>query len=430
MSAQSFESCDQGRARCGRPGAAVPSRVLAVAFVVAAVASGCGSDLPPAAPAAPTPAKLVAKGKLQATVDGTAVTLDYDGIAAQVAATHRLTTDPKAYTCVAHLSLALERPDGTCRIELVFRPTPTGLKVNSGKFFAAAAVTGGGATLALKPCAGWPGADKATKEQVYEIGESDAVISLDPLGPGKANQAKARLDGLKLGFTGAVTLKKLATKVALDLAPLSLAGSLESTGDPAASCGGATGKTGPSECSKQGKPGDKVDDVFRRDSKLFTCDGEVEYDLGELCGSDAIWIIDWRDWTYANAKLLTQVGQVRDAFKGKNLGIAVVVVEGKDKVVVVDPASGKGAATGPSPTAAECVAIGQRDGLPKDIPLLVDKDKQLVIDGKNLTSTGLVPSMLFAKPDGTIVKQLPGPDKKAPTTTELQAAIQETLDAP
>ena len=344
-------------------------------------------------------------------------------------ASHKLITDAKGYTCVSKLSLAIEKADGTCRMELAYVPTPAGMKVVSGKFYAAKAIVSGGTTVKLTPCAGWPGADKSTKELIYDIAEADALLGLAPLGPGKANLKLARLDNLKLKFSGTFTMKKLATKVQVSLATLTLSGSLESTGDPTASCGAPAGQTGTAQCNKQGSPGDKVGDVFRRETKLTTCDGDAEFDLGELCGNDAIWIIDWRQW--ATSTLLKDVAQVRDAFKDKQLGVAVVLVEGKDKVVICDTAMPPVCKPdGPAPTAAECLEIGNSNSVPKEVTMLYDKDKQLVFNGKSLTSTGLVPAMLFAKPDGTIVKMLPGPDKKAPTVSDLTAAIQEVLDTP
>ena len=399
------------------------------ALIACCLFVACAAEKAPVA-AAPAEAKLVVSGKVSLTVDSSPVTLDYDGTTVQLAATHKLITDAKGFTCFSTLNLALEKKDGSCRLELSYKPSPAGLQLAGGKFYASKGLTAGGQTLSLTPCVGWPGADKATKELVFDIPETaDATLGLSPLGPGKANLKLARLDALKIKFNGTFTMKKLATKVPVTLGALTLVGSLESTGDPVASCGAAIGQTGTAQCSKQGKPGDQVGDIFRRETRPLTCDGEAEFDLGELCGNDAILIVDWRDW--AKTTLLADLAQVRDAFKGKQIGIAVVVVEGKEKVVVCNPPdSGKDCkAIGPAATATECQAIAVRDNLAKDITLVFDKDKQMVVNGKGLTSTGLVPALLFAKPDGTIVKELPGPDKKAPTVSDITGAIQEVLDS-
>lgn len=400
---------------------------LPVVLILALAAGACGSDKAPAA-AAPAEAKLVAKGKLASTLDGAPVTLDYDGIAAQITMSHRLNSDPKGYGCVAKLSLVLEKKDGACRLELAFAPSPNGPKLSSGKFYAAKTLDSGGQTVGLTKCDGWPGADKATKELAYDVLAGDLGLNMAPLGPGKANQKIAHLTGLKLTFSGDLVLKKLATKVTFPLKSFTLEGSVDSIGDAAADCGGLSGQTGAKQCSTSGKPGDSVGDIFRRENKTYLCDSEADYDLGELCGNDAIWIIDWRDW--AQSQLLTQIGQVRDSFKGKNIGVAVVVVEGKNKVAVEDPpGSGTYKPNGPAPTAAECTAIASNAGVPKDVVMLFDKDKQMTYQGKQITSAKYVPSMLFCKPDGTIVKVLPD-GSTTPSVSDLQAAIQQVLDTP
>ena len=403
----------------------------AVATYTAAGAMSVGCEAEKAAPApAPVEAKLVVKGKLALTVDSSPVEIDYNGLPVSISVAHKTNPDPKGYGCVTKLNLAIEKADGSCRLELNYLPSASGLRIAAGRFFAAKAITADGVTLKTVPCIGWPGAATATKEVSFEVLAGEAGISFGPLGPGKANLAKARLDNQKLTFTGALTWKKLATKVTVALQSLTLEGSVESIGDPNAACGGAVGKTGTSECSKQGKPGETVGDIFRRDGNLFACDTETVLDLGELCGSDVIWIIDWRDWT--KSTLLTMVAQVRDAYKKNTIGIAVVVTEGMAKVPVCDPPEGKTNCkpTGPAPTAADCLAIAARDNVPKDALLLFDKNRELHFTGKKLTASTYVPAMLFAKPDGTIVKILPDAAGTTPALADLTQAVQEVLDAP
>ena len=405
------------------------SHCLLISLLIAS-SLACGSDPPPAA-APVVEAKLQAKGTLAAVLGGNPVTLDYNGLTVQVGANHRLNSDPKGYGCITKLSLAIEKADGTCRLELVFAPSPAGPKLSGGKFHAVRAQISDGQTVSLQKCVGFPDTDKATKEKVFEILPADAVtINFGPLGPGKANQKLARMDNLKLAIAGELSMKNIGTKYSFALSTLTFEGSIESIGDPAGDCGGMVGKTGASECNKQGKPGENVGETYRRETRPFLCDTDTQdYDLGELCGNDVIWIIDWRQW--AKNGILKEISQVRGAFKGKNIGVAVVVVEGSSKIPVEDPpGSGTFKPLGPAPAVTECQAVAVDNNIPKDVVMLFDKEKQLTYQGKKLTNSKYIPAMLFAKADGTIVKILPDVDGKEPGLGDLTAAVQLVLDTP
>ncbi len=394
-----------------------------------ALCAACGSEAPPAA-APPAESKLVANGTLTANAATGAIALDYAGLPVTIAATHRLASDAKGYGCFTKVTLAVEKKDGSCRLELVFSPSTSGPKLTSGKLYAVKAQMSDGQVIGLLKCAGMPDVDKATKERVFEVIEGNTTLNLQPLGPGKANQKTYKLSGQKLQLSGNLDLKNLGTKLSFATAGWSLEGGFESIGDPTGDCGGGAPKTGASQCDKAGKPGENPGETFRRETRPFRCEAETEdYDLGELCGNDAIWIIDWRNW--AKTDLLKSIDGVRGSFKGKSIGVAVVVVEGNTKIPVEDPpGSGTFKPLGPAPAATECQAIATENNVPQDVVMLFDKEKQLTYQGKKLTSSKYIPAMLFAKPDGTIVKILPEADGKAPGLSDMTGAIQAVLDAP
>ncbi|MBM4344207.1 MAG: hypothetical protein FJ100_12635 [Deltaproteobacteria bacterium] len=397
--------------------------------VLFALCAGCGSEAPPAAPA-PAEVKLVAKGAITATAATGPISIDYSGVKVAVAATHRLASDAKGYGCFTKVTLAVEKADGSCRMELVFSPSTSGPKLTSGKLYAVKAQMSDGQIVGLVKCGGMPDVDKATKERVFEVIEGNTTLNLQPLGPGKANQKLYKATGQKLQLSGNLDVKNLGTKLSFATAALSFEGSFESIGDPAGDCGGGAPKTGSAQCDKAGKPGENPGETFRRETRPFRCDAETEeYDLGELCGNDAIWIIDWRNW--AKNSLLKSIDGVRGAFKGKSIGVAVVVVEGNTKIPVEDPpGSGTFKPLGPAPAATECQAIATENKVPQDVIMLFDKEKQLTYQGKKLTNSKFIPAMLFAKPDGTIVKILPETDGKEPQLSDITGAIQMVLDAP
>lgn len=380
----------------------------------------CGTE--EAEPAKPA-AKLLVSGSFAVDVDGALQTVSYADVVAEVKAVHKIAADAKSYACVAQLELAIEKPDGSCRLELSFAPSSEGLRITGGQFHVVRGFTAGGAVVKTLPCGtGWP--EAASKPLTYAVLEGQGGINLDPLPPGKGQLGVARLSGLSLSLTGKGLFKKgFATKIAVDLSGIKLKGELDSTGDAKASCGAVSFPTGISYCAKPGAvpEGSAAGTGMRRTAKLLACDSEEPFDLGELCGNEAIWIVDWREWT--GSKLLSQVQQVLDLLPNRQIGVAVVVVEGKAKIVDKDPATGATTATGPAPTAAECQAIGKAADLPAAVALLYDKDKQLITKEKELVSATYVPRMLFAKPNGTIVSVLPGQDGAAPTNDQIVAAL-------
>ncbi len=394
-----------------------------------ALCAGCGSEAPPAA-TAPTETKLVAKGSLTTTAATGPIALDYTGLPVTIAASHRLASDAKGYGCFTKVTMVVEKKDGSCRLELVFSPSTSGPKLTSGKLYAVKAQMSDGQVVGLVKCGGMPDVDKATKERVFEVIEGSATLNLPPLGPGKANQKVHKATGQKLQLSGNLDVKNLGTKLSFATTGLTFEGGFESIGDPTGDCGGGAPKTGASQCDKSGKPGENPGETFRRETRPFRCEAETEdYDLGELCGNDAIWIIDWRNW--AKTDLLKSIDGVRGTFKGKSIGVAVVVVEGDTKIPVEDPpGSGQFKPLGPAPAATECQAIATENKVPQDVIMLFDKEKQLTYTGKKLTSSKYIPAMLFAKPDGTIVKILPEADGKAPGLSDMTGAIQAVLDAP
>lgn len=370
------------------------------------------------------PAKLLVSGSFAVNVDGAVQTVSYVDVVAEVKAVHKIASDAKSYACIAQLDLAIEKPDGSCRLELSFAPTAEGLRVTSGQFHVVRGVMAGGTVVKTMPCGtGWP--EAGSKPLVYTVLEGQGGISLDPLPPGKGHLATVRMGSLSLSLTGTALFKKgFATKIPVDLAAIKLKGELESKGDAKASCGAATYPTGVSYCAKAGSvpEGSTANTAIRRSVKLWTCDGEQSFDLGELCGNEVIWIIDWRDWS--GSKLLTQVRQVLELLPNRQIGVAVVVAEGKTKIVEKDPSTGATTANGPAPTAAECVAIGKAADLPAAVALVFDKEKQLITQEKELVDVKYVPRMLFAKPNGAIVSVLPGSDGTAPTNEQIVGAIQ------
>lgn len=400
-------------------------RTAAAVLVLAGVVACAAEKATPATPA-PSTSNLIAHGKLTVTIDGKDQVLDYEGVLAEVTATHRINPDPKGYACFAKLDLALQKADGSCRLELSFMPSANGLRVASGQFYAVRGIMSGGSVVKTIGCGAWPGA--TTKEMVYKVLPDDGGIGLDPLSNGKGAAESVALTGLNLAMTGKVALQRLGTKVSVSLAPVALKGTLVSHGSPTASCGAAVHQTGAALCATTGTPGGSVGALMHRESTLYDCTTDTPVDLGELCGNEALWVIDWRDWTASS--LLKQIGQVLGMFKDNQIGVAVVVVEGKEKVVVKTGSNpDKYEAIGPKPTAAECKAIAERDGVPAGVLMLVDKDAQLVLTGKTLTDKNTVPAMLFASTSGVITGILPK-ETTAPTNDEIKAQLDNAMTAP
>jgi len=93
---------------------------------------------------------LTSRGALSLTLDGESVSLDYDSFPAQAALKHW--QDVAGQGCVVQASLVAARPDGSCRLELLYRPWIGG----GGLHLDEARLTIVSADLAVPRCAAWP----------------------------------------------------------------------------------------------------------------------------------------------------------------------------------------------------------------------------------------------------------------------------------
>ncbi len=188
---------------------------------------------------------MKATGVLKATVGGQAGSVDYTGLTVKTALTHKINTDPKGLACVPLVNLAVEKEDGTCRLELEFKPgfDGTQLELTAAKFTAKLGIKQGNTTIQTKPCVGWPEEPKKD-EVIYQLESGAATLSMQVLGQPQAGQANTTLKSLDFQPQGTVTLKVpgQARKFDLDLSQLRFQGDSASVGssDAALQCAKTT----------------------------------------------------------------------------------------------------------------------------------------------------------------------------------------------
>ena len=220
--------------------ALVGAMPLVSACTSGSTTTDAGAGLGPASNA------MKATGVLKATVGGQEGSVDYTGLTVKTALTHKMNSDPKGLACVPLVNLAVEKEDGTCRIDLEFKPgfDGTQLELSAAKFNAVLAIKQGTATIQTKPCVGWPAEPKKGTEVIYELESGAGTLSMQVVGQPQAGQANTTLKGMDWQPQGKVTLKVSgqARKFELDLSQLRFQGDAASVGssDAALQCAKTT----------------------------------------------------------------------------------------------------------------------------------------------------------------------------------------------
>lgn len=219
------------------------TQAMTTAAVVAIGASGCvsGSSSTSAGGGSnSTSLPMKASGAMSGSVGTESFAIDYTGLTVQAALTHKINTDKGGIACVPVVNLAVEKADGTCRLDLEFRAgfDGTTLDLAAAKFTAVAGITQGGAVIKTLPCAGWPVEPKKGAAVVYEKVSGTGSLSTPTLGQPQAGSASAVIKGLDLQPSGTVKMKYLGRQFDLDLSQLKFSGDVISKGsnDPAFQC--------------------------------------------------------------------------------------------------------------------------------------------------------------------------------------------------
>jgi thiol-disulfide isomerase/thioredoxin len=135
--------------------------------------------------------------------------------------------------CVVEAALAAQRQDGSCRLELVYRPWVGGggLRLDEARLHVREA--------GAPPCAGWPD-EPFVAEDTAIVYQLHAGTSLLPV-PDVSGGDKALVRGGLLQPSGAVTLKFQGRKLDFDSGQLGFGGDLPSAATAAADCGPCVG---------------------------------------------------------------------------------------------------------------------------------------------------------------------------------------------
>ncbi len=412
-------------ARTGRRSGSWRLVALSAAVLVSLAACGTDDSEGDATPAAP---KMIAQGALTTTVDGSAVQIDYSNRTAALTIVHKLGSGADAPACVTSIDISVALEGDTCQLELTFLPAGVGkLNLADARFHAVVGVKDSdGAVIATKACPGWP-AEKGSGEVIYELMKSDASLAVAPVPAGQGHLEKAKLDGLVLAPQGTVQLKQGGRLFSFDLAALTFSGDATSTGRTDVQCGKPTGQ---SQCATAGEPGVIAGKILKRDPKPQSCATSSDYDLGELCGASAIWLTGYHHWVVSAAQpkgptFLLAHRAIYEKYKGQGLRAAFLVMAGTEKVIVGDPPQ----ASGPSPTAEECLEIQTFYDLHEDVVMIYDKAKGLTSSDTTLNGTGATPFMVFARADGTIVATLPSAPGEAISDQDIETAIAAAMAA-
>ncbi len=236
---------------------------------------------------------LTVAGGIEFTVQNTPVKIDYSGGKAEVTMVHKISS---GITCISGLEMSIAKADGTCELRMVFDVGVASEKeLVKAELHAVKAIKQAGTVLEVLPCEGWPGAAGAKDEKVYELDSGKGSVKAGPVQSPESGQNEAVLTGQKLEPQGKLKLRHKGDFVTTDIGTVTVSGDVKSTGSKVASCGTTTGVK---KCG-EGEEGNEVDDQMKRKPLLFMCDApSVEYDFGELCGHDSIWVTTYRRWSH------------------------------------------------------------------------------------------------------------------------------------
>ena len=396
---------------------------ITIAAFLAVVAPGCGggSDSDDSDDKQPVgDAVLGVEGNIGTTLDGTDVNADYTGGTATAQSVHKINPEEGGYACITSLSVTTEKADGSCLLEMEFMPWGgDGLRLTSASFYARRAVADGGAE-----CEGWATGDSG--EEVWDYQSGQATVSFAPVAPPDAGEDLVVLQDRNIKPKGVITLRNKSQTTDLDLSTISFTGSVESIGSTDVSCGLATGSD---LCPKNVTYGGAVGQYIRRDVTLYSCETDQAYDLGELCGNKAIWLVAYDHWVadgdFGGQEVIEGHSTTFNKYKGDGLAAVFVVGSGSEKVVV-ETSPGNFEASGPAPTMADCETIKNLYGLEDEVIMLYDREKETTSSTTKLVDSSSTPRMLVANQDAEIIAVLPS-DTMGLDTLILEAAIEQAL---
>ena len=162
-----------------------------------------------------------------------------------------------------------------------------------------------------------------------------ATVKVSPVGPPDAGAESVVLKDRTISPKGEITLRNKSESITLDVSTLSFSGSVKSIGSTNVSCGAATGAD---ICPEGVTYGGAVGQHIRRGQNIYTCDGDQTYDLGELCGNKAIWLISYDHWVadgnFNGKDVLEAHSTIFNKYRDEGLAAVFVVKSGSQEVVV------------------------------------------------------------------------------------------------
>ncbi|MCB9740875.1 MAG: redoxin family protein [Deltaproteobacteria bacterium] len=220
-----------------RPNRNAGARALLIALLALTTALvGCGSE-DGAGAAADTP--LVAKGGFSGNIDNADWTVSYDGLVATAKMAHRINTDAGGLACVPSLAIEVAKPDGTCKLELIYEAgfAGEGLLLKTVNFTAKTGIYQDGVVIHTEACEGWA-TEPAKGEVIYTSTSVDGALPFNPLGQPEAAQASATLRNITLAptFNGKVKMAYKGRKFDLDLSGMTFTGDIVSEGSDTVQC--------------------------------------------------------------------------------------------------------------------------------------------------------------------------------------------------
>ncbi len=209
--------------------------LLGVLALLGTALTACGSE--DGSGAADTP--LVAAGSFSGTIDNADWTVSYDGLTATAKLAHRINTDPGGLACVPALSIEVAKPDGTCKLELIYEAgfAGEGLLLKQVNFTAKSGIYQDGVVIQTLPCEGWA-TEPAKGEVVYTSTAVDGALPFNPLSQPYAGMTEATLRNVELKptFASKVKMAYKGRKFDLDLSGLTFRGDIVSEGSDAVQC--------------------------------------------------------------------------------------------------------------------------------------------------------------------------------------------------
>ena len=430
---------------------------------------------------------LAVAGGLEFTVQNKPVKIDYSGGKAEVSMVHKKST---GITCVSAVEMKISLADGSCELKLIFDVgVASDKELVQAELHAVKAIKQAGTVLQTIPCAAWPGVEGATDEKVYTLDAGKGELKAGPIQAPESTQALAVLKGQVLAPKGQIKLRNKGDAVVVDLGTLTVTGDVQSVGSEAASCGTTTGEK---KCATEGNVGNAVGDLMKRKPFAYMCEAPaVEYDFGELCGHDAVWVTIYRRWSdkacggcdngqicfrkdnpnntwtpgcgtvttdcaagcgddkvciggtcYAKVadgedmSLKDELAAYKEIYdsagKDVKLAAAVIVAEGleraRGKCTETEPGKLTCDGEGPASTPEDCAAVREKFKIPDDVILLFDPNKKLWSSNDWFGPQGYSNGMFITNSELKIVAAFPVSGQPPPGSAGVITAIKDAAD--